>query len=332
MAIQGTVPLYRFQMGWELPTRGEAHAATNALPIIGGELQDHHELSQRMEQRNSYIAFHRAPIQTKNWGEISGLEVVPTFEELPAYFGVALKKVQDATGPTATSVYSWVYSTTAASDDLATATLEVGDDATDFVMSMGVINRLQFGWEIGGPATMTMDWLGRQMAVASTYSSGLTFLTSEEINPAEAIVYIDDTTIGTTQSTAVQSLQFTIDNHYIQHWAADGNYFPNDVYRSEPRSLSLEMTIDFDSTTEYIAYASTVERKVRCYIPGSAIAGSSPATPKSLTIDAYVYNDDAPFSTADGRRQMRMTGQSVYNTGAGHDWQVTVANANSHQD
>lgn len=325
MAIQGTVPLYRFQMGWELPTRGIAHAATKNLPILGGELQDHHELSQRKEQRNSYIAYYRAPIQTKNWAEISGHEVVPTFEEIVGYFGVALKKVQVPT-TVATAVKRWEYTTTATSDDLATATLEVGDDATNFRMNFGVINRLQFGWEIGGAATMTMDWLGQQMAVASTYSSGLSFLTSEEVNPAEARVYIDSTTIGSTINTNLQSLQVTLDNHYIQHWAADGYYYPNDVYRSEPRSLTIEGTVDFNSTTEYLAYASTQLRKVRCYIPGSAVSGSNPSTPRSITIDAYVYWGDAPFQTSDGRRQMRFTGESVYNTTAGHDWKITVDN------
>lgn len=325
MAIAGTVPLYRFQMGWELPGRGVSHAATKMLPILGGELQDHHELSQREEQRTSYIRYHRAPIQTKVWAEISGLEVVPTFEELPGYFGAALKKIQLPTTVLSTGK-RWVYTTTAATDDLVTATLEVGDDATTFYMPFAVCNRIQFGWELGGPATMTMDWLGQRLAVASTATSGLTAATSEEINPAEAKVYIDSTTIGSTIVTDLQSFQFTVDNHFVQHWAADGYYWPNDVYRSEPRSMTIEGTMDFNSTTQYLAYASTVERKIRVYMPGSTLTGSSPATPRSLTIDAYVYFADSPWQTTDGRRQIRFTGETVYNTTATHDWQVTLDN------
>ena len=333
MAIQGTVPLYRCQIGWELPTRGVAHAATRAMPILGGELQDHHELSMRKEQRNSFIAYHRAPIQTKSWAEISGLEVVPTFEEMPQYLGLALKKVQTPSTVN-TTVQRWEYTTTATEDDLATATFEVGDDATDFRMNFGVVNRWQFGWELGGPATMTMDVLGSQMAVASTYSSGLSFLTSEEINPAEARVYIDATAggMGGTINTNLQSFQATVENHYIQHWAADGNYYPNDVYRSEPRTMQIEGTVDFNDTTQYLAYASTQERFIRCYIPGSEVTGSDPALPRSITIDAAVYWDDAPFQTTDGRRQMRFTGSTVYNTTLGHDWKVTVDNLIDHQD
>lgn len=331
MAIQGTVPLYVYQIGWELPTRGASHAATNKIPIIGGELQDHHELSKREEQRTSYIRYHRAPIETKVWAEVSGMEVVPTFEELPNHFGIALKKIQ-----VPATVYStgkqWVYTTTAASDDLATATLEVGDDATTFTMPFSVINRLQFGWELGGPATMQMDWLGQQLAVASTATTGLTAVASEEINPAEAIVYIDDTTIGSTQVTDLQSFQMTVENHYVQHYAADGNHYPNDVYRSEPRSMMIEGTMDFNDSTQYLAYASTKERKIRVYMPGSEIPSSSPATPKSLTIDAYVYFDDSPWQTTDGRRQIRFTGESVYNTTATHDWKITVNNALARQD
>ena len=331
MAIQGTVPLYRCQIGWELPSRGASHAATQAMPILGGELQDHHELSMREEQRNSYIRYHRAPIQTKTWAEISGLEVVPTFEEITNYFGLALKKVQTPTTVN-TAVSRYTYTTTSSEDDLATATFEVGDDATTFYMQFGVVNRLTFGWELGGPATLTMDVLGQRMAIASTLTSGLTFLTSEEINPAEARVYIDSSTMGSTINTNLQSFEMSVDNHYIQHWAADGLYYPNDVYRSEPRALSIEGTVDFNDTTEYLAYASTQERLIRCYIPGSEVTGSSPATPRSITIDAAVYWDDAPFSTSDGRRQMRFTGQSVYNTSLGYDWTVVVDNGIARQD
>ena len=233
-----------------------------------------------------------------------------------------------------TTVMRYTYTTTASSDDLATATFEVGDDATDFRMNFGVVNRFQFGWELGGPATLTMDVLGQQMAVASTLSSGLSFLSSEEINPAEARVYIDDTAggIGGTINTNLQSFQFTVENHYIQHWAADGLYYPNDVYRSEPRVAQIEGTVDFNDTAEYIAYASTKARFVRCYIPGSAVTGSSPSTARSITLDPAVYWDDAPFQTADGRRQMRFTGSSVYNTTLGHDFQVVVDNGVARQD
>jgi hypothetical protein len=331
MAIQGTVPLYRFQVGWELPTRGVSHAATQKLPIIGGELQDHHELSKREEQRTSYVRFYRAPIETKVWAEISGLEVVPTFEEITNYFGIALKKVQLPT-TSASTVKSYVYTTTEASDDLATATVECGDDATTFFMPFGVINRLQFGWELGGPATMQVDWLGQRLAVASTATTGLSALASEEINPAEAKAYIDGTTIGTTLVTALQSFQMTVENHYVQHWATDGFHYPNDVYRSEPRSMQIEGTMDFTDTTQYLAYASTQQRKIRIYMPGSAIAASSPATPKSMTVDAYCYFDDSPWQTTDGRRQIRFTGDTVYDTTATHDWKVTVANAIARQD
>jgi len=331
MTIQGTVPLYIFQIGWELPGRGVMHAATNKMPIIGGELQDHHELSKRPEQRTSFTRFYRAPIETKVWAEISGVEVVPTFEEIVNYFGVALKKIQ-VPSTVASTVKRWVYSTTAASDDLVTATVEAGDDATAFSMPFGVINRLEFGWELGGPATMTMDWLGQRLAIASTYTLGLSAVASEEINPAEARAYIDGTTIGSTPVTALQSFKFTVDNHYIQHWAADGLHYPNDVYRSEPRSLQIEGAMDFSDTTQYIAYASTTLRKIRVYMPGSAVASSSPSTSKSLTVDAYVYFDDSPWQTTDGRRQIRFTGETVYNTTATHDWQITVDNAIARQD
>lgn len=331
MAITGTVPLSRFQAAWELPTRGTQHSATTALPIISGDLNHHRETSRRIEQRNNFIRNWRAPIVTKEFAEVSGMEVIPTFEEAGWYLGCALKKVQTGT-TSASTVKTYTYSTTQASDDLQTATLEVGDDTSAFFVPFAVINRLVMGWEEGGPLTMTMDWLGQRAAIASTFSSGLTLATSEEINPAEAFAYIDATTLGTTAAAHVQAMQFTIDNHFVQHWAPDGLYYPNDVYRSEPRSMEVEGTFDFPNTTEYIAFASTTERKIRVKINGSTITSSSPATPKSLQFDAYVYWDEAPFQKGDGRTQLRFRGETTYDATATNDWQVVLASGTARYD
>ena len=331
MAITGTVPLSKFQAAWELPTRGTQHSATTALPIIGGDLNHHRETSRRIEQRNSLLRHYRAPIVTKEFAEVSGMEVVPTFEEIGWYLGAALKKVQSGT-LSATAVYTYLYTTTTGSDDLQTATLEVGDDTSAFFVPFAVINRLTMGWEEGGPFTMTMDWLGQRAAIASTFSSGLTMATSEEINPAEAFAYIDATTIGTTAAAHVQALQFSIDNHFVQHWAPDGLFYPNDVYRSEPRSMEVEGTLDFPNTTEYIAFASTTERKIRIKINGSTITSSSPATPKSLQIDAYVYWDEAPFSKGDVRTQLRFRGETVYDATATFDWRASLVTSTARYD
>ncbi len=325
MAITGTVPLSKFQAAWELPARGTQHSATTALPIISGDLNHHRETSKRVEQRGSYTRIWRAPIVTRECAEGSGREGVPSVEEAGWYFGCALKNVQSGT-VSAPSVATYLYPTASGSDDLQTATLEVGDDTSAFFMPFSVINRLVMGYEEGGPLTMTMDWLGQRAAIASTFSSGLTMATSEEINPAEAFAYIDATTIGTTAAAHVQALQFTVDNHFVQHWAPDGLYYPNDVYRSEPRSMEIEGTLDFPSTTEYIAFASTTERKIRIKFNGSTITSSSPATPKSLQIDAYVYWDEAPFSKGDGRTQLRFRGETVYDATATHDWRVSLSN------
>ena len=35
--------------------------------------------------------------------------------------------------------------------------------------------------------------------------------------------------------------------------------------------MTIEGTMDFNSTTQYLAYASTQERKIRVYMPGSDV-------------------------------------------------------------
>ena len=69
-----------------------------------------------------------------------------------------------------------------------------------------------------------------------------------------------------------------------------------------------------------------VERKVRLVTTGPTITGSSPATPNSLTIDAYAYWDTFPFKVDKDVWHLTLTGRSVYDVTATNSWSMTLAN------
>ena len=293
MAITGTVPLSYMQAAIEA-VAGTDLAATRKQPILGGTLTEHYERTKIMEQRGSLIRNYRS-IQTKRWCEISGMEVAPTFQDLGWFMRLAAQGKASSSGtPTAVTAFRYDFQPTVATDDLKTATLEVGDTTQEWDVNFAVINRLEFGWSVGGVATLSCDWLG-QKATASSYTSNLSDRVTEDINGALAKVYIDSTTIGSTQVYNVLDYRFVLDNHYAQFWAADGGIFSRDVYRTEPRSAQVEATLAFIDTTEYLTFTGDTSRKMRTRVLGSA-----------------------------GLHVVKFSGESHYDATAGADWKVSV--------
>ena len=321
--LTGTVPLRSLQIGYEA-TRGVGGAATVIIPALSVDLNPRYEQSKREEQRGSFIKLYRAPIITKHHVEI-GIELTPTFEEFCWWAGLALKGLTAPTSTVNSSVKRWVYTPTADSDDLKTASIEVVTDTQNLTIPFCVVNRLQFGWESGGPATMQVDLLGQRLTTASK-TAALSAITSEEINPANTLAYIDASTIGTTAVTNVSAYSFTIDNGFMPLFTTNGNNYPTNFYRGERRAMRTEMTVDFDAMTEQTALAAGTQRKIRTKISGTEIAASSPSTNRSLTVDWYGYHEEAPFSTSDGKTQQRFTSESFYDATATYDWAVTVDN------
>ena len=322
--LTGTVPLRSLQIGYET-TRGVGNAATAVMPALSVDLNPRYEQSKREEQRGSFIKLYRAPIITKHHVEV-GIELTPTFEEFCWWAGLALKGLTSPSSTEYTSVKRWIYSPTAASDDLKTASIEVVTDTQNYTIPFCVVNRLQFGWEAGGPATMQVDLLGQRLTSASK-TAALTAITSEEINPANTLAYIDASTIGSTAVTNVVAYSFTVDNGFMPLFSANGTNYPSNFYRGERRSMRTEMTVDFTATTEQAALTAGTIRKIRTKISGTEIAASSPSTNRSLTVDWYGYHEEAPFSTSDGKTQQRFTSESFYDATATYDWSVTVDNA-----
>ena len=328
MALTGSMPLAKVQVGREV-VPGTAVAATRKHPIMSGNLNEHGEVNFPQEQRESLVANYRG-FATRRFVEISGMEVAPTFEDLPWYlnFSVSCNMVG---APTAVVARQYDFAPNATVNDLGTATLEVGDETDEFDVNFGVMTRLELTIAKNAPSTLTMDWLG-QKATSSSFTSNLSDRVTEDINGALALAYIDTTTIGSTAVTNVIDGKVTIETMQTQFWALDGNLYPVDVYRNAARKAAVEMTVAFTDTVEYdlwqsgLSASGVTTRKIRLYVPGSTIAGTSPSTPKSLTVDLYTVWTEAPFGEDEGLRTVQFKGETVYNVTAGHDFKWSVVN------
>lgn len=322
MPPTGTLPLTKFQAAQEV-TAGTILAATRIQPMaMGGLLTENIERVKPQEQRNSYIRNFRS-FQVKRSVELT-MTSSPTYEDLP-WFGKGFLAVPTVS-PTGVTAYDWVFTPTIASDDLKTVCWEVGDDTQAYAVPYSVGNKLELTLAADSPASFSASYLA-QRASPISFTSSLSDRVTEDINGALFTATIDTTTIGSTAVTNVLDAKFTIDNHYQQLWVGDGNIYPGSAYRSEPRSVQLEATLLFNSTTEYLTFTADTGRKIRFQVLGSAVAGSSPTKFRTLTIDWYGKWDTAPISDQNGIHVVKFTGESIYDATASMDWKITVRNA-----
>lgn len=326
MPITGRVPLKKWQAAIETPS-GIIKAATRVQPMLSGDLVQHFEREYPVEQRGSFIKNYGNDYQTKQFVELQGLTAVPTYEDLPWFLQHFARGLVTGS-PTAVTAYQYVFTPSgvaASSNTLTSVTWEVANDTQNFAVPYAVGTRFHIEGGVGKPATMTVDYIA-QRAVAQAISSNLSLRTVEAINTATATAYIDTTTVGTTQVYNVLDFSFDLPTGQKQFWALDGNKYPRDVYRGEEVTASFDATLAFTDTTEYTAFTGDTARKVRISVSGSAIAGSSPATNKSLVIDWYGKWAEAPLGEQDGLVVIKVKGESTYDTSAAADWKITVTN------
>lgn len=326
MAITGTKPFFYLQAGIE-STPGTAVAATRIQPIVSGNFVEHFERVFIEEERQSLIKNFNA-VATKQYVEISGMEVSPSFEDLAWWLQFFAKG--GVTGVLEdTSAYRYTFSPNATADDLKTATFEFGDTTEDYEASFCVGTDFEISFSRNSPATQTVGFLG-QAATATTKTPALSQRSVETINGALAAVYIDAKggTMGNTLVNNVLDVKISLPTMYSQFWALNGNLYPVDVYRSAPRGAMVEMTMAFTSATEYAAFQANYntddERLVRVAVEGTVIPGST--TNKLAQFDLYPVWGEGNFGEQDGLRVVQFSGETKYNTSAAKDWEIQVVN------
>lgn len=324
-------------------TPGTAIATTAIQPILGGWMREMVERQFPEEQRYSLIKGYRN-FATKNFVQLSGVTIAPTFTDL-SHLGTMFWKggALAAGGPpkvatgvmSLLTVYTYAFVPTVATDDLVTDTFEVGDNVTNWQLPYVIGNKIELGFSNGGPMTCSMDFLA-QRAVAAAKTAELAVVGDEDIIGAKAIGTLDTTTIG-TGALAVQFKDYKVswDNGFSQEFVLNGNLYSAGHHRGGPRGADVEATVLFDSvaSTEYTAMFQNTGigtiRKLRMGVSGSTIAGSTGSVPRKLTIDTYLIWDTAEFDTIDGQRACKFSGHTQYDATATNDWSVTLQHASA---
>lgn len=303
-------------------------SATSLIPIEPVLFEPMVDRYNPALMRNSFEKYYESMIVSEH-SEIKGIKAPATFETLTNWLSYAVK---GGVTPTLSNVaaYTWLFNPTLTVDDLAGLGAEMGNDTAAYHIAALYCQQLVLEIVRGTDAAMiTTDFAGQQAFVMGAKTPGLTRTGLNMLNPAYTATYIDSTTIGTTLVNDIASAKITLANGFQQLYFLNGLLYPTGVARPT-RNLDVELTQWFDSATELANAMNTigngVERKLRFVTTGPAIAGASPATNESLTLDAYLYWDKFPFKVDKDVWHLTLTGRTVYDITAGNSWQMTLVN------
>lgn len=219
-----------------------------------------------------------------------------TYEDAVWWFLLGIKGGVSGSSDAGTPpAYTYTFSPTPAVDDLASVTLEHGEPGNVYKSTQVMCN--SFTIRADGDSTNEPGWmidaelLGLDWAT-STYTAAIPDRTTEVILAQGTKIYIDGTTIGTTQVLGqLISFSATVNNniHYKAFMENVGSYAANKVGRGE-RTIDAQFVMEFASDAEFANYRATVpvERMIRLEQSGSQIHGST-VTNKRIRLDMYGY-------------------------------------------
>lgn len=327
MASVGSIALERLQAGLEA-TRFTAVAATRKVYAERGNAiwEDVENKEFLAENVGSYIEAYRHVVVGQQ-GKLT-VPVYVSASDLAWWGQLAWKGAVTATGPTNTSVYTYTFTPSPTTDDLKTATFEAYSDTVQIQIPGCFVDQFEITWQGGKTVSATASIVAQQVIVKNVTPSIGDRSAVNAIAGTTAKVYLDTSTIGTTQALNVLSGKITWGNNVNLITHLIGQLYPDDAYRL-PRFAEVELDIHYQTDTERLALNADTLRKLRVVLSGPNIASSNPATNETVTMDFYGYWKTMALGSSGAIRTLKVTGQSQYDTTALIDWQVAIANSNA---
>ena len=254
-------------------------------------------------------------------------ETEATFEHLPHLFEMGIKHVTPTTDANSAGVYTYTIpcATTdmTPTTDLATYTVEGGDNAGEEEFGFGFARSIQLTGTAGQALMMSAELVGRQVE-PGTFTAAVALATVEEILFSKGKLYIDNvgTFPATTQvSNQLLGMSLSINTGWIPVYTADGNLYFSFVKQVQPE-VTLELTFEHDTTAiaEKAAWRAGTARIITLQFDGS--------TGKTLKLHlAGKWESFDVLGEQDGNDIVSGTFRARYNATVGQMFQAVVENS-----
>jgi hypothetical protein len=313
----GVKALRRIQLAYEAAA-GTALATTEIWRGTG-VLNDEREIVFPEEDVGSYMPRDRSYIPQLN-GTVTLDDTPATYEQLPILFSIGIENVN--TGTIDSSGYSYTFDiidTVAGTKQ--TLAIEAGDDQRQDSLAYVYAEEITLSGAKGEAVTMGATLRGQQV-VDTSFTAAPTLTTVEEILFQKGKLYVDATTVGTTQLTTTwHAFDLTIPTGWKALHTADGNlYFTSTVFRGyRENEITGSITLEHDALAEAEITAARNEtvRLIRMEFLGSALTTADTYTYKTLRMDMAVRYTAVPsLEDEEGDDIVTLPFKSVYDATA----------------
>lgn len=226
--------------------------------------------------------------------------------------------------------YTYTFTPSLATDDLKSITLEWNHVGNAYESTQVMVNSftIRIDPDNEGGWMLDADLLARDLAT-TTHTGAISDRSTEVIKAPTTKLYIDDTTIGSTQVTAkLISASVTGNNNiHFKAFAEDEAAFAANKVGRGQRTYNAQIVLEFDSDTEFAKYraAAGTKRYVRLLTEGSEIH-NAPAY-KTSQIDMNGYWESISWGNREGNIIATFGLSCFYDAVSGYDAKFTVINA-----
>ncbi len=259
-------------------------------------------------------------------------EVPATFEQFPLLLAASIEAVTTGTLDTAGGGYAYQFDLpSTAANSIATMTVEAGDNQRADEMAYSYAESWTLSGAKGEALMMSAVLRGRQ-ATDAEFTTTATLPDVEEILFQKGKLYIDATTVGTT-NVANEWVGFSL--AWPSGWKAlfsgDGNkYFSTLIYVGhKDNEITGELVLDHSTNAEaeITAAKAGTTRLVRMLFQGSALAATDTYTCNTCRIDlAIKYTDVPELGDQDGDDILTLPFKVVWDDDASLGAEILVVN------
>lgn len=226
--------------------------------------------------------------------------------------------------------YLWTFLPTAASDDIKSASVQIGysdgigagQPAVKLNYCLG--DELELTWDKSGDGTvlykskMVSPLAATQISAftGTATAIGATYLPSA----STTAVTVDTTTIGSTADTYWDSLTFTLTNGFKNLYTLNNTTAATATFRPGPRNWKLTGSRYYQSKTEWDAYVAKTKRKIRIKSLGPVIGSST----YWINLDLYGVYTEMTWDEKDDLGFQTFTLEPLYDGTATADFIFTV--------
>jgi len=307
-------------------TAGTAVAATHVVDHTAPADLDFGGKVIRIRNSGSRATSHRSYLVQKDVK--LGLSFPATFDRLPWWLNFFLAPVTSGTG--ATAPYTWAFTTISdTTDNLASGTFEVGGrdtwpDESQVAGCRGL--SLEIDMKLGDVWRCKAELIGKTHTPQAKTSALTAAASLVDILTDLTKVYIDPTTIGSTQMTGrVISANVKMALGMAQRHTMDGAVTPYRVGFVGNREVTAKIVAEFDSDDQYDAWDAQTLQKVRLAATGPSLGGSN----YGANLDLYGTWEAVKLGDDGGVRTMELDLTGEYDSTAGSDIEATILNNDS---